>query len=89
MNAKTKIISLNCHSLNNVIKANCLPFSALFKLLPDILCLQETHFRKQAILVLRSKWFSKQFLANGSSSSRGVAILFSKNINFTHRLKKK
>lgn len=50
---------------------------------PFKIFLQETHLRQQSTIASKSKWFDQQFLANGSSSSTGVVILFSKQTHFS------
>lgn len=76
-----KIGSLNCRGLNHCVKAKRIS-AFLKKNNLDIVCLQETHLRKGKDFVFSSKVFSSQIMAPGSSSSRGVAIVFSNRVNF-------
>lgn len=81
MDAKIKIVSLNYRGLNNAIKVKHIA-SLTLKLWPSILLLQETHLKQSDGIILKSKWWSQQLLAPGSSKARGVAILISKNCSF-------
>lgn len=81
MDAEIKTVSLNCRGWNNPIKAKRIT-SLTLKLRPSILLLQETHLKQTDGPILKSKCWSQQLLAPGSSKARGVAILIAKNCSF-------
>lgn len=76
-----KVGTLNCRGLNHLIKAKCIA-SFLKRSNFDIVCLQETYLKKDRIFQQASKAFPLQYLAPGSSKSKGVAILISNNLDF-------
>lgn len=74
-----KIIPYNCRGFNNPIKMKCIS-NMLTKERPGVVFLQETHQKRILPKILKSSWFEHHFQAPGSSKARGVAIVFSKNI---------
>lgn len=75
------ISTWNAQSLNDKIKVKRAA-NLWAKQKANILCIQETHLKKSTIPVLKTKWFSQQFQASGTSKARGTAILISKNLPF-------
>lgn len=73
------IFSLNVHGLNNVIKRKRLS-AFIAKQNPEVVFLQD--LKSSEISVLKTKKFSRQFQAPGSSKARGVAILLSNSLRF-------
>lgn len=73
MATKIKVLLLNCHCLNNPIKAKHIS-SIVLKLCPNILMLQETHLSSSMHTVFKSSWWSLQLQSTGSSKARGVAV---------------
>lgn len=72
-----KIISMNCRGLNNKITLNCFS-SSISKLQPGILLLQEKYLPPKFGQIINLQHFRQQFMAPGSSKSRGTVILFCK-----------
>lgn len=76
-----KVGTLNCRGLNQLIKGKRIA-SFLKNSNLDVICLQETYLKSDRIFKQASKAFLSQFLASGSSKSRGVAILISDRLDF-------
>lgn len=76
-----KVGTLNCRGLNQVVKAKCIA-TFLKKSHMDVVCLQETYLKNGKIFKQASKAYPIQFLAPGTSKSRGVAILISSKVDF-------
>ena len=57
-------------------------FSYLKEKKCGIYCLQDTHTTKASERIFRSQWNNECLFSSGTSNSRGVAILFSKNLDF-------
>lgn len=77
---------LNLHlvtirSLNHCIKRKHF-LSHLHKSEADICFIQETHFKKEADVLLNTKKYQHPFHALGSSKARGVSILIKTGIDF-------
>ena len=51
-----------------------------------IVFLQETHFCKKDEKLLEKEWGGQSFVSNGTSQSRGVAIMIPKNFRYTFKL---
>ena len=47
-----------------------------------IYCLQDVHSTPSTENFIRTQWGNNAYFSSGSSNSRGVAILFNKNIDF-------
>lgn len=77
-----QIITQNVNRLNNSVKKKRM-YAHLSKLSPDILMLQETHFKSKVDFIFNPKQFPLQLQASGTSKSRGVAILISSRVRFT------
>ena len=83
--------SLNVRGLNAYKKRVTL-FEWLKDSKFDIICLQETHFVKENEFIYNSRWFGNKFHCfSDSAHSRGVTILFKKNLsieilNYHHSL---
>lgn len=77
-----KCISLNVKGLNSGIKRNRI-FSHLRQFNPNILFLQETHLRVRDHSRIRKHWIRHTFHSTFQGNSRGVAILISKNTDFS------
>ena len=75
------ICSHNCRGLNDYSKRKDV-FHFLRAKKYDIYLLQDTHFLKEKEPFIRSEWGSEIIFNSYSSQSRGVAILFSNNIDF-------
>lgn len=78
--ASYKLLTLNCRELNNPVKWQWL-VTALLKY--DIVFLQETHIKLLTSCILSSNRLLHQFHAPGSSKACGVAILLSKDLQFS------
>ena len=76
-----KILSANCQGLGSMEKRLDV-FNYLKEKKCDIICLQDTHTTKTSERFFRSQWNNECLFSSGTSNSRGVAILFSKNIDF-------
>ena len=77
---KLKIISVNARGLNSIEKRTKL-YDWLRYIKVDIVFLQETHYVEKNELKYNSRWFGKS-IHNFSAYSRGVTILFRKDLNF-------
>ena len=75
------ILSLNCRGLKGN-KKRLKVFQYLKELKSDICCLQDTHFIPEQENDIYSEWGTELFLSYGSNSSRGVAILLTKNLDY-------
>lgn len=80
--ASYKLLTLNRRGLNNPVKRRWL-VTALHKEYSDIVFLQETHIKQLTSRILNSNRFLYQFHAPGSSKAQGLAILFSKDLQFS------
>lgn len=76
-----KILSVNCQGLGSREKRLDV-FSYLKDKNCNIYCLQDTHFTKQSEKFIRAQWGNDCLFSFGTSNSRGVAILFSKNTDY-------
>ena len=76
-----KILSVNCQGLGSMEKRLDL-FNYLKQKQCQIYCLQDTHTTKTSENFFRSQWNSECLFSSGSSNARGVAILFSKNLEY-------
>ena len=78
---KLEIISVNARGLNSIEKRTKL-YDWLRDIKEDIVFLQETHYVEKNELKYNSRWFGKS-IHNFSNSaySRGVTILFRKDLN--------
>lgn len=79
--ANLSVLSVNIRGLNHVIKRKRF-FPHLHTHKPDICMLQETHIKKKAEIYLRSRKYSQQWHAAGSSKARGVSLLLKRELNF-------
>lgn len=75
------LVSWNVRGLGHAVKRGKI-FAHLKSLKADIMFLQETHIKPTQQRRLRANWISQLYHAPFSSKSRGVAILFRKNIPF-------
>lgn len=73
-----KFYSQNVRGLNNKIKRRMV-FKNFRRLKADIICLQETYCTNENERFWSAEWGARAFYANGTSNSRGVAVLFRKN----------
>ena len=81
MASKLKVVSLNVRGLNNNQKRRKI-FLWLRDLKFDIILLQETFCTSKSERILKCSWQGEMFNAcSDSSHSRGVAILFRKNLD--------
>lgn len=72
MAGRFKALTFNCRGLGTPLKRRHV-INALLKERPDVVFLQETHiksFDSTNPYVLKSKWFSHQYAAFGSSKAR-------------------
>ena len=76
-----KTLSLNCRGLQG-IKKRLQVFQHIKETKCDIYCLQDTHFLKKQFNTIYTQWNAECFLSCSTSNSRGVAILFSKSIEY-------
>ena len=77
------IVTLTVNGMRDYNKRNAI-FQWCKKQKIDIVCLQETHCSNDVIDLWSKEWGSKCIWNNGTSSSRGVAMLFSKNFNLKY-----
>ena len=75
------IVTLNVNGIADDKKRNAV-FCWCRKKKIDIACLQETHCSIDTELKWKNEWGAKSMWNHGSSNSRGVAILFSKTIDY-------
>ena len=82
MSFKYDLFSLNVRGIGDEFKRRSI-FHWLHKCHQGIVFLQETHSSIQTEKMWRSEWGSKVLFSHGTSNSRGVAILFPNNIEYT------
>ena len=75
-----KIISYNCRGLHDA-KKRADVFQFLKERDASIYCLQDVHFTSNMEKHLYSQWNSNCYFSYSRSNARGVAILFSRNID--------
>ena len=78
---EAKILSVNCQGLRANEKRSDV-FNYLKSKSCHIYCLQDTHFTKDVEKSIRAQWGNDCLFSFGTSNSRGVAILFAKNIEY-------
>ena len=76
-----KILSVNCQGLGSQGKRIDV-FNFLKEKNCNVYCLQDTHFTKQSEKFIRAQWGHDCLFSFGTSNSRGVAILFSRNTDY-------
>ena len=76
-----KILSVNCQGLGSVEKRLDV-FNYLKSKQCDIFCLQDIHSTPSTQSFIESQWGAKCLFSSYSSNSRGVAVLFNKNMDF-------
>ena len=77
-----KILSANCQGLGSLEKRlDVLNYLKDKKC--DIYCLQDTHTTKSSERLFRSQWNNDCLFSSGTSNSRGVSILFRKNLVYS------
>uniref|UniRef100_A0A8C5PNG3 Reverse transcriptase domain-containing protein n=1 Tax=Leptobrachium leishanense TaxID=445787 RepID=A0A8C5PNG3_9ANUR len=76
-----KILSYNVKGLNAPVKRHSLEAEVL-RLKAEVVCLQETHFKRLAHPLLRLRNFTTQYHATGPTRARGVSILIRSNVVF-------
>ena len=81
INDKFTLVSWNVKGLGHVVKRDRV-FLHLKSLKPDVIFLQETHISVNEQRRLRANWISQVYQAPFTRKSRGVAILFRKNVPF-------
>lgn len=77
-----KVVSMNVNGLNSPTKRRAI-FDHLRKAKVDVYLLQETHSTTNTEKIWGQEWGAPAFFCNGSKSSRGVAILVSRDLLFT------
>ena len=82
-NAKLSILTLNVRGLRNAKKRKCL-FQILKQGQYDIIALQETHLLESDVDIIKREWGENFHLCEGTSRSKGLLTLFSKNIPMSH-----
>ena len=75
------ILSVICQGLGSMEKRLDV-FNYLKQKQCQIYCLQDTHTTKISENFFRSQWNSECLFSSGKSNARGVAILFSKNLEY-------
>lgn len=78
----TKVVSLNVNGLNVPAKRRAV-FDHLRKSKAHLCLVQETHSTSGTEGIWKSEWGGPAFFAHGTRSSRGVAILVSRDFNLT------
>ena len=83
-NTPLNILSFNARGLNNNVKKDNLFFwlNKVHKSAGKIIFLQETHMIKSKQWKWNKAWPGKNIFSNGTSTSRGVAILLPKNLKY-------
>ena len=76
---KLSIYSYNVRGLGDTTKRNCI-FNYLKQNHNGVFFLQETHSKPDCENKWKKEWKGQSYFAHGSSSSKGVAILFSKKL---------
>ena len=76
-----KIVSMNVRGLQNDNKRKQM-FMFCRKLEADVIFMQETHSIKDDEVKWNLEWGSKILFAHHSSTSRGIAVLFKKRLNY-------
>lgn len=76
-----KVVSCNCQGLNSAEKRRDV-FDYLKSKRYNIYCLQDTHFVAQDEPKIRNEWGGECIFNSFTSNQRGVAILFSKDLEF-------
>uniref|UniRef100_A0A8C5MKJ5 exodeoxyribonuclease III n=1 Tax=Leptobrachium leishanense TaxID=445787 RepID=A0A8C5MKJ5_9ANUR len=76
-----KVISYNVKGLNAPVKRHSLA-AEVQRLKSDVVCLQETHFKRLAHPLLKIRNFNTQYHATGPTRAKGVSILISSNVVF-------
>ena len=79
---KITIASLNCQGLGDFKKRRDV-FKYLREKNYSIIFLQDTHFSKQMENIVSSEWGYKIIFSSFKTNSRGVAVLFRNNFEFT------
>ena len=77
-----KILTVNCGGLRDQYKRRDI-FDYLRNKDFSIYCLQDTHFTDDNLNFITSQWGYKLFHSPGTRDSRGVAILFNNNFEYT------
>ena len=72
---KLKVISQNCNGIGDALKRRSV-FHHFHTKNIDILMLQETHCTDNITKVWETEWGGKAYFSNGTSNSKGVAIMF-------------
>ena len=75
------MISCNVRGMRDKIKRQQL-FTHFRELKADVIFVQETHCTKKDQKIWRNEWGNQIIYSNGESNARGVAILFSKYLNY-------
>ena len=81
-NSVVRFVSWNVKGLNGPVK-RARVLSHLKSFNADILFLQETHLRLKDHIRLRKAWISQVYHSRHDGSSKGVAILINKKVQFT------
>ena len=79
---EAKVLSVNCQGLGSNEKRLDI-FNYLKSKNCQIYCLQDTHFTTKNEKFIRAQWGFDCIFSSGTSNSRGVAILFYKDIEYT------
>lgn len=76
-----KVVSMNVNGINNATKRRVI-FNHFRKQKADIYLIQETHASESSERMWKHEWGGPAVFSNGSSCSRGVAILMDRNLQF-------
>lgn len=76
-----KVVSMNVNGLNISYKRRAI-FKHLRKARADIFLIQETHCTSDTEKIWKQEWGAPAYFCNGSKSSKGVAILMSRELSF-------
>ena len=79
---KLSICSFNCQGLGDPSKRRDV-LNYLRQQNYSIICLQDTHFKKNQENLIRAEWGYEAYFNSFTSQSRGVAIFFKNNFEFT------
>jgi exonuclease III len=82
MGEHMKLVSMNVRGLGDRVKRNDV-FSKIKEQHISIACLQDTHFDIKLKHRIKSEWGLRVEMTSSSSNSRGVAVLFNNNFEYT------
>lgn len=76
-----KVVSMNVNGINSPTKRRVI-FNYFRKQKADVYLIQETHASECSEKIWRQEWGGPAYFSNGTSGSRGVAVLMDRNLQF-------